>query len=402
MIQLNVGELKKDMVTGEAIFSLDGSLELLKAGTILSKRHISLLANAGIEKVVILEESDNIDELNLELASSEEEIKDALKAADIKDADEFIDKIKEIENSDYSDIVTSIYNRNMEIHVLTGEGNIPIDIKFNKEIGEIKAVFETLKNSDNLDMEELEKNVKTMLPSMTKNNDVLMRIRQLQESDDYLFDHSFRVSILSASVAKWLGYTETDRKNIALAALLYEVGNLKIPNHILKKEGPLSKAEMQIVRKHPQLAYHVLLKTKGVNQDIKFVALQHHERMDGSGYPLKVKANQIHDFSKIIMVCDVFDALTHDRPYRKKISPFDAAEYILWQSGFTFDTKVCYFFLKNLAEYYTGKTCFLNTGEIATIVYVDVNYPTRPVIKIDDKFINLNTESEYKILDFMD
>lgn len=396
---VRIEALEELMMTAEPVFDKGGYIELLKAGTKLSKRHIQLLNNLGIAQIPILEEGDP--EFTRYELEAKEAYMDAIKEHDTFDSSELIDDLEEIESESYYESMQSVYNRNMEIHVLTGEANVPIDIKYEKEIKDVRNMFNEIKDSDNIEVSEVRKRVKKMLPAMTNNNDVLMRLRQLQETDDYLFDHSFRVSMMAANLAKWLNYSKTDIENIALAGLLYEVGNLKLPQQILKKEGPLSMAEKSLLEKHPQLAYHVLLKTKGLNQDIKFVALQHHERLDGSGYPLKVKSAQIHDFSKIVMVCDIYDAMTQDRPYRKKYSPFEAAEFILWESGHTLDMRVCYFFLKNLAEFYMGKKCLLNSGEEAVIAFVDVNYPTRPMIRIDENFVDLSKDSKYKIVDFI-
>ncbi len=365
-------ELSKNtiLVTAKPILSEDGQIELLKNETELTERHYHLLVNAGINELLVKEV-----EIPKDLSPTEYKIEKKL---------------------------TDIYSRNVKINVLTGDANTPIDEKHEESIKKTKEVFQSIAEHDDIPVNEIKDEVDKMLPDMLNNNDVLMRLRQLQETDDYLFEHSFRVSILATNLAKWLKYSENDIKNIAMASLLYEVGNLRISKAILQKPDKLTKSEMEIVKKHPQLAYHILLKTKGVSQEVKYVALQHHERIDGSGYPLKLRNNQIHDFTKIVMVCDIYDALTHDRPYRKKISPFTAAEYLRWQSGSTLDTQACFFLIKNLAEFYTGKKCLLNSNEEAQIVLVDQNNPTKPILKKGDEFIDLSKTNEYKIIDFID
>ncbi len=101
------------------------------------------------------------------------------------------------------------------------------------------------------------------------------------------------------------------------------------------------------------------------------------------------------------MICDIFDAMTHDRPYKKKISPFKAAEYIAWQSGSTLDYKIAYVFLSNLAEYFVGKDVVLSNNQVGTIVYVDVNFPTRPLVKVDGGFVDLVKDKGIFIEDFV-
>lgn len=388
-------DIQEGMMTAEPVYDKGGYIELLKAGTVLTLRHVRLLENLGIAQISILEKTDP------EYQIYEAEGAGAPVQHDDYGMENLEDDLREIEKENYFETLESVANRNMEIHILTGEANTPIDVKYEEELEDVKNIFNAIKESDVVEVKEIKDRLKTMLPAMLNNNDVLMRLSQMSETDDYLFDHSFRVSIMAANLAKWLRYEKQDIEDIALSALLYEVGNLRLPQQIFKKHGPLTTAEKLLVEKAPQLAYHILLKTPGLSRDIKIVALQHHERLDGTGYPLRVKSAQIHDFSKIIMVCDIYDAMTHDRPYRKKLSPFQAAEFILWESGRSLDMKVCYFFLKNLAEFYTGKNCLLSNGETARIVHVDVNYPTRPLLQVDNRFIDLSKEHELTIEDLL-
>ena len=180
-----------------------------------------------------------------------------------------------------------------------------------------------------------------------------------------------------------MGYDKETLQELATAGLMFDIGKMKIPDFVMKKPQ-LNEDEFEVVKKHAQLGYGILLKTKGITNNMKYSALQHHERLDGSGYPLRLKSGQIHEFAKIIMVCDIFDAMISDRPYRKKVSPFLAAEYLSWQSGQTLDSKICYILINNLAEFYLGKNVRLNNGEYGRIVYMDVNFPTRPVVALED------------------
>jgi HD-GYP domain-containing protein (c-di-GMP phosphodiesterase class II) len=287
----------------------------------------------------------------------------------------------------------------MVIHVLTGEGNIPIDEKHKDLVEHTEKAFNQLKTGSELDLKSIKKDIDKALPDMIRNDDVLMRLSQLKKGDNYTFDHSLRVSILATMIGKWLGYNEEQLSDLAQASLLFDIGKLKIPEFILNKPNKTREEEFDIVKKHAQFGYSILLKTEGVTNNIKYSALQHHERLDGSGYPLRLKSGQIHEFAKIIMVCDIFDAMTNTRPYKERTSPFEAAEYIHWNAGKTLDSKIVYIFLKNLSVFYTGKEVKLSTGEIGRIIYVDVNFPTRPVIQVNDKFIDLVKEKEIQIIE---
>ncbi len=373
MKTVNVNELIPGMILEEAIFNEVNSIELLSNNTILTVRHIDLLKNAGVEYVKI--------------------------SAKNNQEDEFLEIRKEIEESiNVREVLTNVVNQNMKINILTGEGNKPIDEKHSEAINETKEIFNDLMISDDLDFKNIKKNVEEMLPDMIRNNDVLMRLSQLKRSDNYTFEHSLRVSILAANLAKWLGYNDAQIQEVAEAGLLFDIGKMKLPQYILKKGGKLTPEEFRIIEKHTQLGYNILLKTKGVSSAIKYAALQHHERMDGSGYPLRIKSGQIHEYAKIIMVCDIFDAMVSKKPYGKGISKIEAAEYLNWNTDSSFDTKMVYILVHKISEYMLGKKVVLNTGEAGKIVYIDVNYPTKPTLQVGERIIDLRFEESIKIV----
>ncbi|MDW7661414.1 MAG: HD-GYP domain-containing protein, partial [Bacillota bacterium] len=332
-------QLKDGMILGESIIDSSGVVELLSKGTQLTQRHIELISNLGFTEVKVLEhENEAIEDVALDVHAFKE---NASKNGDAFDLMKLLNDLDEIDNHVYEPTERSVVNRNMEVHVLTGEGNIPIDVKHQKMIDDTKEVFRNIRETGELDLERIKNNVEEALPDMIRNNDVLMRLNQLKESDDYTFQHSLRVSILATMVGKWLGYSQEELIELGEAGLLYDIGKMNIPEFIVKKDENVNAEEFELIKKHAQFGYSILLKTKGVSSNIKYAALHHHERMDGSGYPLRLRENQIHDFAKIIMVCDVFDAMITDRPYRKGVSPLLAADHLSWSSGKLFDAEVC-------------------------------------------------------------
>lgn len=399
MRMLKSEELKPGMVLGEPVLNHDGTIDLLASGTVLTTRHIALLERLGVETIRIADPED------IQAMADEPDIHEQIRQIEDRilaeghtvDLSAFKEDIRQLEEQDFDYVVRSVVNQNMKISVLTGEGNAPIDQKHRVTLAETKHIFSQIRDDQKLDIDTVKRNVRDLLPDMVRNNDVLMRLAQLQETDDYTFQHSLRVSMLASMIGKWLGYSRSELYDICEAGLLFDIGKLKVPDVLLDKRGRLDAQEFELVKKHAQLGYTVLLRTQGVSQDVKFAALQHHERMDGSGYPLRLRTGQIHEFAKIIMVCDIYDAMISNRIYRAKLSPFEAAEYIAWNSGSTLDSRICYIFLSNLAEYYVGKHCVLNSGEEGTVAYVDVNYPTRPIIRIGNRFVDLSKERRLTI-----
>jgi len=398
--KLKIEELKLGMILAEPILLGEGEVELLSKGSELTQRHITLLKRIGVDAVVVAKNLEELEGTDVELTDEEhvEVIKrKAEEAGEAFDAASYKEALEEVNGFKYEPVLTSVVNKTMPIHVLTGEGNIPIDERHKELIIHTEKAFNHLKKADEIDMDMIRDDIEKALPDMVRNDDVLMRLSQLKQSDDYTFEHSLRVSILATMIGKWLGYGWEQLSELAQAALLFDVGKLKIPDFILTKPDKTTPEEYEVIKKHAQFGYSVLLKTKGMTNNIKYSALQHHERIDGSGYPLRLKAGQIHEFAKIIMVCDIFDAMTTDRPYKKKVSPFVAAEYISWNSGVTLDSRICYVFLSNLAGFFKGKEVLLSTGQRGKIVFVDVNFPTRPVVQVGTEFIDLVKSKEVTV-----
>jgi putative nucleotidyltransferase with HDIG domain len=403
MEKIKFNEVKPGMILAVPIYLGGGDVELLSADVEITNRHIQLMERLGIESITVKEEKGP-EKKPLSNAESVDLIKKEAALQNKKfDAEDYLNALNEIEISpeDLEPVLVNVANANMVISVLTGEGNVPIDEKHKDLVEHTQKAFQTLKTSIDLDLDTIRDDINKAIPDMIRNNDVLMRLSQLKASDNLTFDHSLRVSILATMIGKWMGYPKERLSELAQAALLFDIGKMKIPDFVLNKPEKTKDEEFDIIKKHAQFGYSILLKTQGVTNNIKYSALQHHERMDGTGYPLRLREGQIHEFAKIIMVCDIFDAMTHEKPYRKKISPFVAAEFIQWQSGKTLDAKICYIFLSNLAAYFTGKEVELSTGEKGKIIYVDVNFPTRPVVQVEEHFYDLVKEKEIKILDIL-
>lgn len=402
MKRLRLNEINEGMILAAPIILGDGDVELLGKGVKILQRHIKLMTRLGIMEAYITEDDVIVKDLKLTNKEQVELIqKNAKKLGKNFDAVKYKKQLDEIDltEDDIIPVLTNVANANMVINILTGDGNIPIDEKHKDLVEHTQRAFEKLRTSNDLDLASISADIEKALPDMIRNDDVLMRLSQLKAGDNYTFHHSLRVSILATMVGKWLGYSHAQLCELAQAALLFDIGKLKIPEFVLNKPNRTKEEEFEIIKKHAQFGYSILLRTAGVTNSIKYSALQHHERIDGTGYPLRLKSGQIHEFAKIIMVADIFDAMITERPYKQKVSAFTAAEYIQWNSGKTLDGKICYIFLKNLAVFFTGKEVLLSTNERGKIIYIDVNFPTRPVIQVGDKFIDLVKEKQITIVE---
>jgi putative nucleotidyltransferase with HDIG domain len=381
MKQIFVDDLYPGMILGQTIFNEYTKVELLVAGTLLNLRHIELIRRMELTIIDVLDEGEQVNILG---QSFEENRNDR-----IEKIESFKKEFEYLEKEDYEPVLKNIVNVNMKVNVLTGEGNVPFDKKHEKFIERTKEAFDALKTSNDIDFKRIQEDVRSSLPDMIRNNDVLMRLNQLEKTNNKIFEHSLRVAMLSTMIAKWLGYNPLELEEISEAAMLHDIGIMKMPDFILDEDFNELHLKYDIFMKHPQLSYQILLKTPGVNTNVKFAVLQHHERMNGSGYPLKVSEGQIHEYAKIIMVADVFDNLTYNSKNGEESSPFAAAEYLSWNTGELFDPKVVYIFISNLAQYYAGKEVELNNGQRGRIIFIDTNFPTRPVIKTESGIVDL-------------
>ncbi len=173
----------------------------------------------------------------------------------------------------------------------------------------------------------------------------------LQAHNEYSFKHSLNVAIIAGIIGKWLGYTRGELKDIILAGLLHDVGKTLIPVEILNKPGKLSVKEMDIAKQHSFRGYNLLQELADISREVKIAVFQHHERLDGSGYPLGLIEDQISVFSKIIAIADMFDAMTNERVYRSKMSLFFAVQTIVDDMNHKLDPIIGKVFLKNIQDF---------------------------------------------------
>lgn len=344
MSLLSIDEVRVGMILNKDIENGKTGAILLTSGTVLNRNNIFTLRNLGVKYIDIFE------------------IKNNEASYLIVDNDIFWGKYETLANKTRSILYNARFGKKLPVC----------------EIGEI---------------------VNEMIEEMVKSNNILARLRQIEEDNDYTFQHSIDVSLLAMMIGKWLGYSKIELKQLSLAGLFHDIGKVKISDNIMYKPDKLTESEYQLVKKHTIIGYNLLNETVGISKNIALGALQHHEREDGSGYPLGVKSEKIHEYAKIIAVCDIFDAMTAERVYKEKQSPFLVAEHIVSNSFGMLDARIATVFTNNISKFYVGNVVKLNSGEIGEIVFIHKEMPTRPLVKVEEKFMDLLTEKDIYILD---
>lgn len=281
------------------------------------------------------------------------------------------------------------------------ESKEALNYHFNKTIDIVKDIFNNLKIGVVSIKTELEGTIDPLIDGVLVTNNILKSLRTMEYDSDYTLKHSINVGLLSASIGKWIGLSDKDITDLATAGILHDIGKSKIPKYILNKPAILSEQEFGIAKRHAEYGKEILKDGGEYNNIIIEGVLYHHERYDGSGYPYGLIGDEIPLFGRIIAIADVFDALISDKVYRKKISPFEAADVLKHLSFEKLDPKITNIFLKKLSEFYVGNKVILSTGEEAEIVYLNKYNITRPLVRVNNKFIDLSTITKitiYKVL----
>lgn len=257
----------------------------------------------------------------------------------------------------------------------------------NEAVVLVKKMMNSYHFSTSLDVEGVKKMVNKIIDELLRNGDILYNLSEIKSVDDYTFEHSVNVCILSLITGIGLDFDLQRLRELGTGAMMHDIGKLCIPREILKKPSQLTVDEFEIIKKHTIYGYEMLKKYDKVDLVSAYIAFGHHERFDGSGYPLQLKNENIQICARIVAVADVYDALTSDRVYRKKLRPNEVYEYITSLGANHFDPKVIESFVRYVTIYPISTGVLLNTRERGIVVRDNRSVPTRPVIRIvyDDK-----------------
>ena len=299
-----------------------------------------------------------------------------LLAADKEITESYIRRLQEME-------VYAIYVRNP----LFDDVEIPLVLSEetrNQSMQTVKRAFEVLRNKrSDVSFEEIQAVSRRIVAEVLRNRRALVHLTEIRSHDDYTFAHSVDVCVLSVLVAVHLGYTEVKLQELAVGALLHDVGKTKIEPDLINKQTALDEDEMAIMRGHTMFGFDILRSYQGkMTLPSIHIALQHHEKYDGTGYPRGLSKDDIHEYSRIVSIADVYDAVTSDRPYRKALLPHEAYELMLFNGSQHFDPMILPLFLQRIAIYPVGTVVRLNTGDIGVVTSVPPEMPLRPTLRL--------------------
>ncbi|MCK5129560.1 MAG: HD-GYP domain-containing protein [Clostridiales bacterium] len=236
----------------------------------------------------------------------------------------------------------------------------------------------------------IKRTITDIVDEVQRNANVKVNIVDLRTYDDYTFSHSINVAVLSVVVGTVLGLDKKKLNELALGALIHDIGKVFYDKNIINKPGKLTPEEYEDIKRHSERGYNYLYSSISIPLSSKLAVLTHHEQFDGNGYPNRISAENIHLFGRIISVVDVYDALTSDRSYRKAMLPSQAFEYVLSGYNTMFDPVIVEAFIKKVAFYPVGTCVRLSSGVEGIVVENFESSYLRPLIRVivDKKVTN--------------
>lgn len=323
MRKILVEKLKEGMVLARTLHSYDGNI-LLNAGITLKNSYISKFKDLGIREIYV-----------------EDEI-----------------------------------SRDIVLKDVVSE-----ETRFEARIN-IRNAMDSIRYGNSLDVRPIRNSVCKMIDELMDVKDTMVNLQDLKSNDQYTFSHSVNVCVLSLITGISMKYDEEKLRELGIGAMLHDVGKIKIPSEILNKPETLTAEEFNIIKKHTNYGYELLKKSKMLSTYASYIALTHHERYDGEGYPLGLRGEEIHEFSRIVAIADVYDAMTSDRVYKKRVNINEAVEYLVGMGDHHFDYNIVRNFIEHITIYPPGTCVLLNDGEKAIVVDVNKKYPNRPIVRI--------------------
>lgn len=279
--------------------------------------------------------------------------------------------------------------------------------KFFNSYGEtlnlITAAFKKVEKFNEVPLAECKELVDNYIELMMDITGVVDSLYKVKVHNEDTFTHSLHTAIITGLLGKWAGFKGVRLKELILSGLLHDIGKAQVQNKILTKPMELTGREMERVKMHSLYGYQLLADSADISEEVKLGVLQHHEREDGSGYPLGLQGADINIYAKIIAIADVYDAMSTDRAYRKKKPPFAVIDIMLGQMYNQLNPALCWILASNVRKCLIGLTVLLSDGSRGKVVLLNDVTNTRPVVQLDNgALLDLEQERNLSIVSVLE
>ncbi len=362
MTKTAITDVKPGMFTAAPVYSATGQL-ILPEHSILTVQQISRLEFYGIQWVAII---------------PEEEIRDSA--------------MEELSDNEHEEIISysQKIRRSKSFHIFK--------IDYGKKVKLLQqSMNDLLKKNVPVDTASLLDQVGSLYQNNMTTLSIFDMLHNMREIDDSTYAHCLNVALIARMLGEWVGLSEEDLEVLTLAGLLHDIGKCMISPEIIKKPSLLTPDEYEEVKKHARYGAEIL-ETQPLDKRVIRAALMHHERCDGTGYPMGLKDEEIDDFAKIIAIADVYDAMTANRCYRKGLCPFEVIATFEREGLTKYDSRYILTFLNRIVDTYICNSVLLNDGTCGKIVLMNQKSLSRPVIHtMTNEYIDLTKHPELYI-----
>lgn len=354
---ISVDKLEPGLVVSENIYTIDDRLVLPK-GTVLDANDILRIKSHSLYNIFVEDDKQPIPD------KTEEPVPDFSYAEKIRNSEAFVKFKQDIENN---------ARQLEESFKLIANDKLPLDV------------------------EKLTEPVYHLFVEAGGTAGVFDMLHNLRDNSDAVYMHSLNVSLICNTIATWMRLPQ-ERVQLATAGgLLHDIGKVLMPTELLNKKEAYTEYEDRVMRDHVVKGYE-LVKDKDIDPRIKNCILMHHEYRDGSGYPFHLKGDQIDEIASIVTVANIYEEMTSKRTYRAPICPFTVISKFEEEGILKFDPNVIMTFLSNIANTFIANRVMLSTGQTGEIVFVNPEHLSRPMVKCDDKFVDLASRRELSIV----
>ena len=363
----------ENMVVADDVYTTDDKL-VIPEGTVLTEEIIKSLKEYGIFAIRIkVDEEDG--SIPLEDDSEEEETKEIVETPKRRTQEEQQNYLRQIKESKEFE----------EFHSA-----------FIDSVDNLKSLFnKVVMHNEEIDSKAILEDVENVVDKGRNGIHILDMLQCMRGYDDVTYVHSVNVAMLSNMIGRTV-YPDISKEELdilTLSGLLHDIGKMMVPDNIIQKNGRLTLPEYNVVKTHVLFGNNILKGLKNLDPRVAEVAMRHHERCDGTGYPGGYRREQIEPFARIVAIADTYDAMTSDRVYRAALCPFDVIHMFEREGIVKFDVEFLLPFLEKAVQAYLNTEVKLSTNEVGKVIMINHNEYSKPVVQVGNEFYDLSKES---------